>query len=380
MVLCTVRQADVNLTFTSSQRTGKKMKPEWQKILSAVNGLEENHDGLVQPAEARAESVICPLLSETVLHVTGDGAELFLQAQFSNDIAALELPGSHLTTWSSLKGRVITLLRVLKIADGFLLRLPTEMVEPVLKRLRMFASVPVMKDGKPLKQKTKITIEPRDDLLVVGISGDKAVATLTESGTSLPEKTDATSELAAGGWVTRVRDNAGAATPRFEIVADSKQVAQYWSDLSQASVAAAEAAWRLQNIDAGVPSIYAANTESFVLQMLNLQHIDGVSFKKGCFPGQEVVARMQYLGKLKRQMVRLQHVGSAVPKAGDEIFKEGRDTAVGKVVDAVGEAGNSCRMLAVMAIAELSEKLYLDKNAEYPLELLDLPYETPLAS
>ena len=354
------------------------MKPEWQNILAAVNGLEDN--SLVQPGETKTDSIICPLVSETVLHVTGDGAELFLQAQFSNDIDALELPGSQLTTWSSLKGRVITLLRVLKISDGFLLRLPTELVEPVLKRLRMFASVPVMKDGKPLKQKTKITIEPRDDLFVLGVSGDKAVATLTEDGTNLPEETDATSVLATDGWITRVRDGAGAATPRFEIVADAKQISDYWAVLSPTCIAAAETVWRLQNIDAGIPSIYAANTESFVLQMLNLQHLDGVSFKKGCFPGQEVVARMQYLGKLKRQMVRLQHVGTAAPKAGDEIFKEGREAAVGKVVDAVGEAGNSCRMLAVMAIAELSEKLYLDKNAEYPLELLDLPYETPLAN
>ncbi len=355
------------------------MKPEWQKILPALNGRNGNSDALLLPSESNADSVICPLSSETVLHVTGDGAELFLQAQFSNDIAALELPGSQLTTWSSLKGRVITLLRVLKISDGFLLRLPTELVEPVLKRLRMFASVPVMKDGKPLKQKSKITIEPRDDLLVVGVSGDKAVATLTEGGTGLPEKTDATSELAAGGWVTRVRDSAGAATPRFEIVADTAQVAQYWGELSQTCVAAAETVWRLQNIDAGIPTIYASNTEAFVLQMLNLQHINGVSFKKGCFPGQEVVARMQYLGKLKRQMVRLQHVGTTVPVAGDEIFKADRDSAVGKVVDAVSVDGNTCRMLGVVAIAELSEPLYLDKNAQQQLELMDFPYETPLA-
>ena len=360
----------------TGERIVGTMKEQWQKALTEL-GLAKDGDDFVYPAGPEAADVICPLASATVLHVTGDGAELFLQAQFSNDIAALELPGSQLTTWSSLKGRVITLLRVLKITDGFLLYLPTALAEPVLKRLRLYASVPVMKDGKPLKQKSKITIEPRDDLLVVGVSGVKAVKTLTEGGLNLPEKTDATSELATGGWVTRVRDIAGAATPRFEIVANTMQVTQYWRDLSQACVPAAETAWRLQNIDAGVPSVTANTTEAFVLQMMNLQHIGGVSFKKGCFPGQEVVARMQYLGKLKRKMFRLEHSGEHLAQAGDELFKAGGGSAVGKVVDAVAAGDRTFRMLAVVSIEATVDTLYLDKEATQPLKLLSFPYDTP---
>lgn len=341
------------------------MNSIWQKIVAA-HSHEDNGECLHHATGAEHDAALCPLASEVVLHVTGEDAESFLQAQFSNDISALESPGSQLSTWSSPKGRVITLLRIVRIADGFLLRLPAELLEPVLKRLRMYVLM------------AKVTIEQRDDLLTAAFSGDQAVKALSDAGLTLPDKTDDTHELPAGGWITRVRDYAGT-VPRYEIVADNNQMAEHWSRLQQVCVACSETNWRLQNIDAGVPSIGAATSEAFVLQMLNLQHIEGVSFKKGCFPGQEVVARMQYLGKLKRQMYRLQHNGSTVPKAGDEIFKAGRDSAVGKVVDAVSVDGNSCRLLAVIAIAEVAEKLYLDKTEKHRLDLLDLPYETPVA-
>ncbi len=344
------------------------MNSEWQKILAADSpGTSDACLGHATGADHH--TALCALTSEVVLHVTGEDAEKFLQAQFSNDISALEHPGSQLSTWSSPKGRVIALLRVVRISDGYLLRLPAELLEPVLKRLRMYVLM------------AKVSIEPRDDLLVMAFSGEQAATTLSGAGVDLPQNTNDTHELPAGGWITRVRDSAAAGlTHRYEIVADCAQVAQHWNTLKSVCVAAAESNWRLQNIDAGIPSINAATTEAFVLQMLNLQHIDGVSFKKGCFPGQEVVARMQYLGKLKRQMVCLQHVGDNVPKAGDEIFKAGRDSAVGKVVDAVSVDGNSCRMLAVVAIAELSEPLFLSKDEQHKLDLLDLPYETPAAS
>ena len=356
------------------------MNAEWQKIL-AEQGVEAA--SVTGSGGTDAEAVLCPITSEVVLKVTNDqlpnakpalklnagkkhtvDAESFLQAQFSNDIAALPSPGSHLTTWSSPKGRVITLLRVTRISDGYLLKMPAGQLDPVLKRLRMYLLA------------AKVTIEPRDDLLVAGVTGEKAAAALAGD---IPARIDDTCELPGGGWVTRVRGDGNRFTDRFEITAEAAQMAKYWTDLGQVSEAATETTWRLQNIDAGIPSINTATTEAFVLQMLNLQHINGVSFKKGCFPGQEVVARMQYLGKLKRQMVRMQHTGSALPASGDEIYTEARDSAVGKVVDAVSVDGSSCRLLAVMAIAETTSKLYLDKEGTLPVELMQLPYETPVA-
>lgn len=330
------------------------MNAEWQKKLIGF-GVEQSDGGWQYPARVDAENILCTLASDTILHVSGEDAESFLQGQFSNDIAALSQPGSQLSTWSSPKGRVITLFRVLRVADGFLIKISSELIEPVLKRLRMYVL------------RAKVVIEPRDDLIAVGISGDKATATLS----NLPESIDQTVALSSTCWITRVRG----AKPRFELIGDAEQLAEICKQGVEAGQWADEAAWRLQDIDAAVPSVNAATTEAFVLQMMNLQHIDGVSFKKGCFPGQEVVARMQYLGKLKRQMYRMQYEGEELPVAGDEIFKQGGGSAAGKIVDAVAVKDNTSRLLAVIAIDATNGPMFLDKEGRHPVQLLELPYE-----
>jgi folate-binding Fe-S cluster repair protein YgfZ len=111
--------------------------------------------------------------------------------------------------------------------------------------------------------------------------------------------------------------------------------------------------------------------------MLNLQHIDGVSFKKGCFPGQEVVARMQYLGKLKRRMYRGAVSGDA-PVPGAEIFTEGASSAVGKVVDAQPDGSGESRLLAVLAIDSAEKPLTVGRDNGQAVTLHELPYDIPV--
>ncbi len=333
------------------------MNPEWQNKLISF-GAELKDGGLVYAAATDAQDVLCTLSSDTILHVSGNDAEAFLQGQFSNDISVLESPGSQLSTWSTPKGRVISLFRVVRVADGYLIKIPSELVEPVLKRLRMYVMM------------SKVVIEPRDDLIAIGIGGDGAMNALAEQGIAMPENTDDTVALPSG-WITRVRGE----IPRFEVIGDTEQVASIWKRVVDTCGMASEEAWRLQNIDAGVPSVTAVTTEEFVLQMMNLQLIDGVSFKKGCYPGQEIVARMHYLGKLKRAMFRFQYEGENAPSVGDDIFKSGGGSAAGKIVDAVLASGNTSRLLAVVAINATAETLFLDKEAQQPLQLLELPYE-----
>jgi len=256
---------------------------------------------------------------------------------------------------------VITVIRILKVDDGYLIKLPTALVEPVLKRLRMYVLM------------SKVVIEPRDDLVAIGVSGQSAEAALGDAGHTIAQQPDATTAVADDAWITRVRGN----LPRFEVIGTADKLAQLWTACSGSCAMADESAWRLQNIDAGIPSVDEKTTEAFVLQMLNLQHIDGVSFKKGCFSGQEVVARMQYLGKLKRKMYRLEFSGDHLPLPGDEIYKAGGGSAVGKVVDGVNADAGVTRLLAVIAIDATSEPLFLDIKEKQPLTLLDFPYETP---
>jgi len=339
------------------------MSANWhQKLISF--GLEEKDGSLVFPGEVTASDVLCTLSSDTIVQVSGDDAEAFLHTQFSNDIRTLEEPGSQLSTWSSLKGRVIVLFRVIRIEGGFLIKLPAALREPVLKRLQMLARLPVDKDVFVMP---KVEVEPREDLIAIGVSGLSAEKSLTDAGGTVGQQPDETTAL-SDAWITRVRGE----LPRFEVIGTVDKVAEIWSACMQGCEMVDESAWRLQNIDAGIPSVDEKTTEAFVLQMLNLHRIDGVSFTKGCFPGQEVVARMQYLGKLKRQMFRLSYSDDVVPQSGSEVFKAGGGSAVGKVVDAVGES--ACRLLAVVAIDATEEPLFLDKEGKQALQLLELPY------
>jgi hypothetical protein len=136
--------------------------------------------------------------------------------------------------------------------------------------------------------------------------------------------------------------------------------------------------WSLLGIRAGVPQVYGATTEAFVPQMINLHSIEGVSFRKGCYTGQEVVARMQYLGKLKRRMF-LAHVdGSVAPKAGDELFSRETESGqgTGKVVDAQPAPQGGYDLLAVIHIAavEAGSAIQLQDQNGPLLQFQPLPY------
>ena len=137
-----------------------------------------------------------------------------------------------------------------------------------------------------------------------------------------------------------------------------------------------EPVWRLLDIQAGIPNILAATAELFVPQMINLQLINGVSFKKGCYPGQEIVARMQYLGTLKRRMY-LGHIErNELASPGDPLFAAtDPGQAAGRVVDAQAhpDGGQLALMVLQISAAEASG-LHLDSADGAPLELLSLPY------
>ncbi len=337
------------------------MNNEWQQYLTG-NGAQLSESGRISFAgdnQLAPANALCALSGQVVLRVTGDEASDFLQGQFSNDVAALGNPGSQLTTWSSPKGRVLTLFRLYRDASGYLIVLPAELAESFTKRLRMYVL------------RAKVVIEAQPDLVCIGISGNKSQELVSQTFGAVPEAVDSC-VVSNDQVVTRVRGLAD----RFEVIAPGDVAQKLWSGWSEVCQPCGEAVWRLQNIDAGVPCIGSETTEAFVLQMLNLQHIDGVSFKKGCFPGQEVVARMQYLGKLKRRMYLAtgQVEDNFIPAPGDEVFNKDGNSAVGKVVDAQAVGDGTYRMLVVFAIAATEKPLYLEPAGQRAVELMDLPY------
>ena len=163
-------------------------------------------------------------------------------------------------------------------------------------------------------------------------------------------------------------------TPRFEVIGPLQPIMAVWQTLSTTARIANSGLWSLLDIRAGIPTVYAATTDAFVPQMANMQLIDGVSFTKGCYTGQEVVARMKYLGKLKRRMYLARVESATTPQPGDELHADASasNQASGRIVDARPIGDGRYEMLAVMEI-EAAENGQIRLGAGGPLLTVEPP-------
>jgi len=234
-----------------------------------------------------------------LLSVAGADAREFLHAQLTNDIQNLPPGRAALAGWCSAKGRLLATFLVIPAPQGYLLQLARDLAPAVAKRLSMFV----------LRSKVKIADES-DAWAQFGLW----------SVDGYPEKIE---------W----KDQAANVPVGDQRVLRLEPVAS-----ASAKCKGDEETWALQEIRAGRPLITAATQDQFVPQMVNLETLGGVDFQKGCYPGQEIVARAQYRGQVKRRMVRL-------PAPQGARLQPGQAYNGGTVVDSAGG-----ELLAVMPI------------------------------
>ena len=343
------------------------MNSNWKDFLVSQGAhIEGDHclhfdDPAAERAAALEDNVVCALCHYGLIRVSGEDAGDFLQNQFCNDVRKLSTELSQLNGYCNPKGRVLALFRLIRRDDDYLLRLPREILEPTLKRLRMFVLM------------SKVTLEDlSDELVSIGLAGAAAEELLRKALGDAPTAIDACLQT-NGLSVIRVRGP----QPRFEIHGDEAAVKSLWETLATQATPAGSEAWTLLEIRAGLPEVVAATQEAFVPQMLNLQALDALSFTKGCYPGQEIVARMRYLGKLKRRLYLAHSDTDACPQPGDGLFAEGSESGqgVGKVVQAQASPEGGVDLLAVIEIASAEQRQLHLGDAEGPLvELQELPY------
>ena len=267
------------------------MKSDWKSFLTEA-GAEFQDDKLLHfgnPAREREVALSGLVFADLdylgVIAVEGADAGDFLQAQLSNDINHCDENSSQLSAYCTPKGRILGLMRIFRQGDSYYLRLPADTLEAVLLRLRMYVL------------RAEVTLEDvSDNFYCIGVSGADAVDEIRSAGGEAPTEDN---QVLHTDRLTIIKVPGVAA--RFEVYTGSMEAARAcWDSLNVQGAPVGSPAWRLLEIQAGIPTIFAASSELFVPQMVNLQLVDGVSFKKGCYPGQEIVARMQYLGTLKR--------------------------------------------------------------------------------
>ncbi len=299
-----------------------------------------------------------------LIAVHGAEAETFLQGQLTNDVSKLTPQRSQLSGMCNPKGRLLASFRVFRHGDGdgFYLSLPAEMLDDVLKRLRMYVL------------RARVTLEDASQTFVhLGVSGEQAAAALQASFGVLPAQVDA-----AGAQDDSIVVRVPGGRPSYEVFVPTERAKSQWDALNVRCAPVGAEAWRLLDIQAGIPSIYPQTREAFVPQMVNLQLIDGVSFKKGCYTGQEIVARMQYLGKLKRRMYRARVAAAEPPQPGDALFCAADPAqSCGQLVSVASHPDGDYALLAVAQIAHAEDPgqpLRLGRADGPALTLEALPY------
>ena len=297
----------------------------------------------------------CTLSHEGVLAVRGADASKFLQGQLTSNLNYLSDTQASLGARCTQKGRMQSSFRILLEGDGVLMAMASELLEPQLADLKKYA----------VFSKSKLTDESAAWVRFGLEHGDAALNAL---GLDLPAITDS---VARHGGLVAIR----VSPDRAELWVAANQAAAVKQQLAAVLAEGELNQWLLGQIRAGIGQVMAGTRELFIPQMLNLQAIGGVSFKKGCYTGQEIVARMQYLGKLKRRLYRLQLTGDALPEPGAPLFAPSHASAIGEVVIAA-QAGQNIELLAVLQ-AEAAEggDVHLGSLEGPALTLLDLPYE-----
>lgn len=309
----------------------------------------------VEPDPAGCHAV--PLLHLAHIHCHGEEAPGFLQNLLSNDVKHLAQDGAAWNSFNTPKGRMLASMLIHRDLDGYGILLSADIAPAILKRLSMYV----------LRSKVKLALS---DVVAIGLCGHDPAAVLDAAGVAVP--TEAMRQSVADGVrCVRIQGN------NHLLLADPAHAPALWLRLRDAGARpAGNAQWQLAMIRAGLPLITAATQEEFVPQMLNFELIGGVSFNKGCYPGQEIVARTQYLGKLKKRMYRVHVPAGHVPQAGEDLYTpEFGDQSAGKVVNAAPAPQGGFEALAVMQIgcAQAGEAR-LGGPQGVRVEFLELPY------
>lgn len=306
---------------------------------------------------ARSGSVIALLGHLGVLQFSGEDAETFLQGQLSCDVAAVGLRSSAYGAYCSPKGRMLANFLLWREEAGFQLALSRDLSASIHMRLSKFV----------LRAKVKVS-DASDAIVLAGAAGPKADQALREVFPDLPKEPNHASRRPDTGTVVKVKDG------RYLLALTPSSAVALRQRLGNVLVPVGAHAWRWLDIRNGVPWVTAATQDQLVPQMANFELLGGVSFSKGCYTGQEVVARMQHLGKLRRRMFLANVAAQAA--AGDSLYSEDLgDQASGIVVNAEASPDGGHDLLAAVQTASREESTVHLKSIGGPvLRFLPLPY------
>ncbi|MBT4838804.1 MAG: folate-binding protein YgfZ [Methylococcales bacterium] len=328
------------------------MNPEWNDFLQGYK-IEHNHEF--------GNNTLCDLTDFDLITCDGNDADTFLQGQLTNDIKEVTENQAQLSAYCSQKGRMYAVFLILKASNTLQLFCPADISDGIIKRLKMYI------------MRSKVSLFKNEDLIQFGLYGDNATAQLQKFNSTLPSENY---QSVSDNGLTIVKLPGNGNGSRYQLIADLNTAKSVWKKLASECHISTSDAWRLQQIHAGIPTIFSPTSEAFIPQMANLHQMNAVNFKKGCYVGQEIVARTQYLGKTKRHMITASCPGNTLSiKPGDLLYNSANnEQKAGKIVDAKTDGEN----IFLLAVTEIKySEFFIEVDHDFiKLVLLNIPAES----
>ena len=317
------------------------------------------NDSLARPAAAKSGTILVDLSHFGLIRFAGGDAQQFLNGQLSCDVIGLEPLHARYGSYNTPKGRMLATVLLWREAAGFFMQLPGSVREATQKRLSTYI----------LRSKVKAE-DVSGAHVLIGVAGKDAGALLKPLFAELPAEPLALTS-AEGASLLRL------SADRYQIIASPERAPQLRNAIARGAVPVGPAVWDWFDIRAGIPFITPATQEQLVPQMANLDLIGGVSFSKGCYPGQEIVARMHYLGRLKQRMYLANIEAAESPQPGDKLYSvDMGDQASGMIVSAAPSPDGGYDVLAAIQIESVKGDDVHWKSLHGPrLKFSELPYK-----
>jgi len=338
------------------------MNSVWHSFLQNHNAIIENncvsHYGnpSVELKNTCFNTIIADLSHFGLIRFYGEDASSFLQGQLSCDVRKIDFSTAQYGSYCTPKGRMLASSLIWQNPTGYYMQIPVPLLITLEKRLSMYV----------LRSKVKLNNESNAHIRL-GVAGNRATEAVKEIFGAAPDQFLGVINNTQASIICLAQN-------RFEIITTPEHAPRHWKHLKEYAMPVGRFCWDWLEIKAGIPIITPATQEQFVPQMANLEAIGGISFQKGCYPGQEIVSRTQYLGKIKRRMY-LANISTKEPiAAGDELYSNNKQ-ACGMIVNAAPSPEGGYDVLAVIKIDSVKNENIFWKTLKGPtLKIMPLPY------
>ena len=328
------------------------MQTEWKEFLltqgaelerDIVTGFNTDSGGEI--GNVLSENTIMPLSGLSILEICGEDANSFMNGQFTTDIMKLHDKAVQLSSWCNPKGRVISIFFIFRSGESYYLFLPRELKESFCKRLQMYIL------------RAAVTIQDRDeDFVCIGVRGDNVDSLLALPNTMGFKLADTVKQRAL-------------------IFGESITMQNLWGKLSSEYSPVGTDCWQLFNTNAGMPWVTSETSEEYLPQELNLDLVEGLDFNKGCYPGQEIVARVHYRGQVKRRGTLATASKTHKTATASKLYVQEKESPIGSVLNSSQHPDDQQQLFCVIDNNYLhSEKIHLGSHDGALLTLRPLPY------